>query len=225
VIPCAASPARGRADRRRVVGRRRLTWADAACVVEVRPSGEFSLDRAKARLKAIPLPPTLRHAGDGDRELYLRTLASLENVESVGPGPGRGPAHRLSLTSTGIGARVQRRGQVRCAGALLAALKGGRAGVALDPEAERDAVTVRVFYSERTVHLNSNAFRSGVRGRAATSVLGPTGELASARLWGGGPAQVAASLPAGRPRERDQRAQQGGALRLWSVTRRPRTQG
>ena len=53
--------------------------------VEVRPSGEFSLDRAKARIKAVPLPPTLKHAPDGDRQLYQRTLANFENAESVRP--------------------------------------------------------------------------------------------------------------------------------------------
>ena len=89
----------------------------ATIEVQVRPSTEFSLDRAQARLRALPPPATLRHASVEDRQLYARMLNHLDNPESV-----------------------------RCAGALLVALKDGRAGAPLDPEDERDAIVVRSFY-------------------------------------------------------------------------------
>ena len=44
-------------------------------------------------------------------------------------------------------ATVGMHAQVRCAGAILAALKGGRAGVDMDPENERDALAIRIFYT------------------------------------------------------------------------------
>ena len=105
----------GRRGGRGGAGRERC--CPATIEVQVRPSTEFSLDRAQARLRALPPPATLRHASVEDRQLYARMLNHLDNPESV-----------------------------RCAGALLVALKDGRAGAPLDPEDERDAIVVRSFY-------------------------------------------------------------------------------
>ena len=59
------------------------TAMDAVPQVEIRPSVEFNIERARARLKSLPLPPTLKHASDADRELYMRTIETLENAASV----------------------------------------------------------------------------------------------------------------------------------------------
>jgi len=56
---------------------------DAVPQVEIRPSVEFNIERARARLKSLPPPPTLKHASDADRELYMRTVETLENAASV----------------------------------------------------------------------------------------------------------------------------------------------
>jgi hypothetical protein len=45
--------------------------------------GEFSAERAMARLAALPPPPTLPHPTDAERQLYLRTLAHADTTASV----------------------------------------------------------------------------------------------------------------------------------------------